>query len=167
MCPACGCSRSCWGDKPMLAGSAQLYDRLLAGHSFAFTETATLSTLQRHLTEYHDRPAIPALVLAQADHEAGLLSDHQTHRIAVAARQRCCASFMPERSLWRRWIARSIQRWLCNCACCAGALPRPVSASRLGRTQEPPRQRAWTTAPGGHRRKMAAPTSWRLARKRS
>ncbi len=45
-----------FGDKPVLAESARLYDRLLA-----------------------------ALALAQADHAAGLLSDHQTLRIANAA----------------------------------------------------------------------------------
>ena len=73
------------GDLPMLAESARLYDRLLAGHSFAFTEAATTSTAQHYLADYYDRTAIPALALAQADHEAGLLSDYQTNRIAHSA----------------------------------------------------------------------------------
>ncbi len=73
------------GDKPVLEESAQLYDRLLAGHAFAFTETAALTTSQRYLSEYYDRTAIPALALAQADHEAGLLSEIQAGRIARAA----------------------------------------------------------------------------------
>lgn len=73
------------GDQPVLAESARLYDRLLAGRSFEFTEAATTSTAQSYLAEYYDKTAIPALALAQADHEAGLLSDYQTHRIAGAA----------------------------------------------------------------------------------
>jgi predicted PurR-regulated permease PerM len=74
-----------FGDKPVLADSARLYDRLLAGRSFEFTEAAATSTAQSYLAAYYDKTAIPALALAQADHEAGLLSDHQTHRIASAA----------------------------------------------------------------------------------
>jgi predicted PurR-regulated permease PerM len=74
-----------FGDKPVLADSARLYDRLLAGRSFEFTEAAATSTAQIHLAAYYDKTAIPALALAQADHEAGLLSEYQTHRIASAA----------------------------------------------------------------------------------
>lgn len=73
------------GDKPVLEESAQLYDRLLAGHAFAFTESAALTTTERYLSEYYDRTALPALALAQADHEAGLLTDFQADRIARAA----------------------------------------------------------------------------------
>lgn len=73
------------GDEPGLAGSARLYDRLLAGQRFAFTEAATSSTDTLYLAEYYDQTAIPALVLAQADHQAGLLSDYQADRIAHAA----------------------------------------------------------------------------------
>jgi predicted PurR-regulated permease PerM len=74
-----------FGDKPVLADSARLYDRLLAGRAFEFTESATSSTAQRFLADYYDKTAIPALALAQADREAGLLSDVQAHRIASAA----------------------------------------------------------------------------------
>ena len=74
-----------FGDKPVLAESARLYDRLLAGRSFEFTEAAAISTAQSYLAAYYDKTAIPALALAQADHEAGLLSDYQAHRIASAA----------------------------------------------------------------------------------
>jgi predicted PurR-regulated permease PerM len=74
-----------FGDKPVLSDSARLYDRLLAGRTFEFTEAATASTAKRYLADYYDTSAIPALALAQADHAAGLLSDHQTHRIATAA----------------------------------------------------------------------------------
>lgn len=74
-----------FGDKPVLADSARLYDRLLAGRTFEFTEAATASTAQHYLADYYDKTAIPALALAQADHAAGLLSDYQTHRIANAA----------------------------------------------------------------------------------
>lgn len=74
-----------FGDKPVLADSARLYDRLLAGRSFEFTEAAATTTAQSYLAAYYDKTAIPALALAQADHDAGLLSDYQTHRIAGAA----------------------------------------------------------------------------------
>ena len=74
-----------FGDQPVLAESARLYDRLLAGRSFEFTEAAATSTAQHYLAEYYDRTALPALALAQADSAAGLLSDPQVHRIASAA----------------------------------------------------------------------------------
>ena len=73
------------GDQPVLSESARLYDRLLAGQSFAFTEAATTSTAKSYLAEYYDRTAIPALALAQSDNQAGLLSEYQTNRIAHAA----------------------------------------------------------------------------------
>ncbi|MCU0826836.1 MAG: AI-2E family transporter [Tabrizicola sp.] len=73
------------GDGPVLNQSAQLYDRLLAGQSIAFTEAATSSTDKLFLAEYYDQTALPALALAQADHQAGLLSDYQAERIARAA----------------------------------------------------------------------------------
>jgi predicted PurR-regulated permease PerM len=73
-----------FGDKPVLAESARLYDRLLAGRSFEFTEAATTSTAQNYLADYYDKTAIPALARAQADYAAGLLSDYQTQRIANA-----------------------------------------------------------------------------------
>jgi predicted PurR-regulated permease PerM len=74
-----------FGDQPVLAESARLYDRLLAGRTFEFTESATASTSKHYLAEYYDKTAIPALALAQADYSAGLLSDYQTQRIANAA----------------------------------------------------------------------------------
>ena len=74
-----------FGDQPILADSARLYDRLLAGRSFEFTEAATATTAKRYLADYYDKTAIPALALAEADHQAGLLTDHATHRIANAA----------------------------------------------------------------------------------
>ncbi|NJM82539.1 MAG: hypothetical protein HC844_08590, partial [Tabrizicola sp.] len=74
-----------FGDQPLLSESARLYDRLLAGRSFEFTETATATTAKHYLAEYYDKTVIPALALAQADREAGLLSDYQASRIVNAA----------------------------------------------------------------------------------
>lgn len=74
-----------FGDQPVLADSARLYDRLLVGRSFEFTEAATATTAKRYLADYYDKTALPALALADADHDAGLLSDYQSHRIANAA----------------------------------------------------------------------------------
>jgi hypothetical protein len=74
-----------FGDKPVLADSARLYDRLLTGRSFEFTEAATSSTAKNYLADYYDKTALPALALAQSDNAAGLLSDYQVNRIANAA----------------------------------------------------------------------------------
>ena len=74
-----------FGDQPVLADSARLYDRLLAGRSIEFTEAATSSTAKHYLAEYYDKTALPALALAQSDSAAGLLSDYQVGRIANAA----------------------------------------------------------------------------------
>ena len=74
-----------FGDQPVLTDSARLYDRLLAGRSFEFTEAATSSTAKHYLAEYYDKTALPALALAQSDSAAGLLSDYQVGRIANAA----------------------------------------------------------------------------------
>lgn len=74
-----------FGDKPVLAESARLYDRLLTGRSFEFTEAATSSTAKNYLADYYDKTALPALALAQSDNAAGLLSDYQVNRIANAA----------------------------------------------------------------------------------
>ncbi|MEG4320007.1 AI-2E family transporter, partial [Microcoleus sp. Aus8_D3] len=74
-----------FGDKPVLADSARLYDRLLTGRSFEFTEAATSSTAKHYLADYYDKTALPALALAQSDSAAGLLSDYQVNRIANAA----------------------------------------------------------------------------------
>lgn len=74
-----------FGDQPVLAESARLYDRLLTGRSFEFTEAATSSTAKNYLADYYDKTAIPALALAQSDSAAGLLSDYQVNRIANAA----------------------------------------------------------------------------------
>jgi predicted PurR-regulated permease PerM len=73
------------GDQPVLAESARLYDRLLTGRSFEFTEAATSSTAKNYLADYYDKTALPALALAQSDNAAGLLSDYQVNRIANAA----------------------------------------------------------------------------------
>jgi predicted PurR-regulated permease PerM len=70
------------GDKAALAGSAQLYDRLLTGNPVAFTDAAAAD---QDLPAFYDRTAIPALARAQADLQAGLLSEEDAGRIAEAA----------------------------------------------------------------------------------
>jgi predicted PurR-regulated permease PerM len=74
-----------FGDQPVLPEPERLYDRLLAGRWFEFSETAAASTTQTYLADYYDRTVLPALALAQADQQAGLLSDQQADRIARAA----------------------------------------------------------------------------------
>ncbi len=75
------------GDNPVLEETARLYDRLLTGHAFAFDEATALAAGEAAADEivgYYDRQAIPVLAMAQADHDAGLLTDRQAHSIAHA-----------------------------------------------------------------------------------
>lgn len=76
------------GDNPVLEETARLYDRLLTGHSFALDEASVLAAgearMSREIAEFYDRKAIPALAMAQADQETGLLSDAQANRMADA-----------------------------------------------------------------------------------
>lgn len=69
-----------FGDKPALEEPARLYDRLLAGRAHATTELGAAGNPD--LSAYYNQILIPALMLAEADHEAGLLSDLQIARIA-------------------------------------------------------------------------------------
>jgi hypothetical protein len=71
-----------FGDKAALAGSAQLYDRLLTGNPVAFSDAAAAD---QDPVVFYDRMAIPALARAQADLQAGLLSEEDAGRIAAAA----------------------------------------------------------------------------------
>lgn len=75
------------GDNPVLEETARLYDRLLTGHAFAFDEAAALAAEGRAaegIAGYYGRQAIPVLAMAQADHDAGLLTDRQAQHIARA-----------------------------------------------------------------------------------
>ena len=75
------------GDNPVLEESARLYDRLLTGHAFAFDEATALAASEQPaegIARYYDRQAIPVLAMAQADHDAGLLTDRQAQHIARA-----------------------------------------------------------------------------------
>ena len=75
------------GDQPALAGSARLYDRFLSGNALAFVEAAPADPARRALADFYDQVAIPALARAQADNQAGLLSDQDCADLAEAARQ--------------------------------------------------------------------------------
>lgn len=70
------------GSRPVLEEPARLYDRLLAGRAFAATEQVAAAAGKHSLPEYYNRTLIPALMLAEADHQAGLLSELQISRIA-------------------------------------------------------------------------------------
>ena len=75
------------GDNPVLEETARLYDRLLTGHAFAFDEATVLADGEGaadEIVDYYDRQAIPVLAMAQADHDAGLLTDRQAQSIAHA-----------------------------------------------------------------------------------
>lgn len=76
------------GDTPVLEETTRLYDRLLTGHAFVFDEATALASAgeepAEEIVDYYDKQAIPVLVMAQADHEAGLLTDQQVHRIATS-----------------------------------------------------------------------------------
>lgn len=74
-----------FGDQPVLAAHSRLYQRLLAGdaiESFARAEEA-LDT--DYLADYYRDVGIPALLLAQADSDRGVLTEEQAARVAETA----------------------------------------------------------------------------------
>jgi predicted PurR-regulated permease PerM len=74
-----------FGDQPVLSAHSRLYQRLLSGdavESFARAEEA-LDT--EYLADYYRDVGIPALLLAQADYDRGVLTDEQELRVAETA----------------------------------------------------------------------------------
>ena len=73
------------GDQPVLVAHAQLYQRLLASDTLEAIYRAEEALEERPLAEFHRRVAIPALLLAQADLERGVLTEARQDRLAASA----------------------------------------------------------------------------------
>ncbi|MEO5615326.1 MAG: AI-2E family transporter [Cypionkella sp.] len=74
-----------FGDEPMLAPHAKLYQRMLAGDAMEATFGATEALEELDVVDYHQTTMIPALLLAQDDSERGVLTAEQQDRLATVA----------------------------------------------------------------------------------
>ncbi len=74
-----------FGDEPMLAPHAKLYQRMLAGDAMEATFGATEALEELDVVDYHQTAMIPALLLAQDDSERGVLTPEQQDRLATVA----------------------------------------------------------------------------------
>lgn len=74
-----------FGDEPVLAPHAKLYQRMLAGDAMEATFSATEALEDLDVVDYHQTAMIPALLLAQDDAERGVLTADQQDRLADVA----------------------------------------------------------------------------------
>ncbi|WP_054008195.1 AI-2E family transporter [Cypionkella psychrotolerans] len=74
-----------FGDEPVLAPHAKLYQRILAGDAMEATFGATEALEELDVVDYHQTTMIPALLLAQDDSERGVLTPEQQDRLATVA----------------------------------------------------------------------------------
>jgi hypothetical protein len=74
-----------FGDEPVLAPHAKLYQRMLAGDAMEATFGATEALEELDVVDYHQTTMIPALLLAQDDSERGVLTAEQQDRLATVA----------------------------------------------------------------------------------
>ena len=70
-----------FGDEPVLAPHARLYQRLLAGDAVEATFRAEESLDDVFLSDYYAEVGIPALLIAQTDHARGVLTTEQQARL--------------------------------------------------------------------------------------
>jgi predicted PurR-regulated permease PerM len=76
-----------FGDEPVLAPHARLYQRLLVGDTLEATARAEEAVETQYLDEYYRDVGIPALQIAQYDHARGVLTLDQRTRVARVAQQ--------------------------------------------------------------------------------
>lgn len=74
-----------FGDEPVLAPHARLYQRWLAGDAIESTFRAEEALEDAWLSDYYGQTALPALMLAQADWSRGVLTTAQEERLAETA----------------------------------------------------------------------------------
>jgi predicted PurR-regulated permease PerM len=74
-----------FGDEPVLAAHARLYQRLLSGEVVESASRAEEALETAYLADYYQEVGIPALLLAQQDYDRGVLSQAQEQRIAASA----------------------------------------------------------------------------------
>ncbi|MBE2274961.1 MAG: AI-2E family transporter [Rhodobacteraceae bacterium] len=74
-----------FGDRPVLAPEARLYQRFLAGDAIESTFRAEEALEEVWLADYYRDVALPALMLAQTDYERGVVNTAQEERLAQTA----------------------------------------------------------------------------------
>jgi predicted PurR-regulated permease PerM len=74
-----------FGDEPVLAAHARLYQRLLTGEVVESASRAEEALESAYLADFYQDVGIPALLLAQSDYDRGVLSEAQEERIAASA----------------------------------------------------------------------------------
>lgn len=74
-----------FGDEPVLAPHARLYQRWLAGDALESTFRAEEALEEAWLADYHRDTGLPALILAQADRARGVLNAAQEDRLSDTA----------------------------------------------------------------------------------
>lgn len=74
-----------FGDEPVLAPHARLYQRLLAGDVLEATNRADEALEEMYIGEYYRDVGIPALLIAQYDKQRGVLTQEQQDRIVFVA----------------------------------------------------------------------------------
>lgn len=83
-----------FGDEPVLAPHARLYQRLLAGDIIESTSRAEDDLDEAYIADYHGDVSIPALLLAQQDYDRGVLNQTQTVTVGSTA-ERLVAALQP------------------------------------------------------------------------
>jgi len=76
-----------FGDEPVLRAHTRLYQWLLTGDVVEATSRAEEELEESHLSDYYRDVGIPALLLAQADYDRGVLTHTQEERISLASRE--------------------------------------------------------------------------------
>jgi hypothetical protein len=70
------------GNRPVLSPQESLYQRLLAGNPEEATEQAEEYARETSIEAFFDAVAVPALAMAQADTDRGVLTEHQRTVVA-------------------------------------------------------------------------------------
>ncbi len=74
-----------FGDEPMLADHARLYQRLLSGDTVESVTRAEEALEKDFLADYYQAVGLPALLLAQTDYDRGVLTQAQEEGISRSA----------------------------------------------------------------------------------
>lgn len=74
-----------FGDDPVLAPHARLYQRFLVGDMIEATSRAEEALESQYISEYYRDVGLPALLLAQHDHVRGVLTTDQKRNVASVA----------------------------------------------------------------------------------
>ncbi len=74
-----------FGDEPMLAHHARLYQRLLSGDTVESVTRAEEALEQDFLADYYQTVGLPALLLAQSDYDRGVLTQAQEEGMSRSA----------------------------------------------------------------------------------